>query len=111
MAVGTDGGLRVVLFGDFLAVYRVGPGVEFILVAGAAQRERLVLDRPLADLTARETDMLVLIGNGMSTQNLADRFAVSPNTIKWHLKNIYEKLGIRNRMQAVNAARRLGLIT
>ena len=78
---------------------------------GLPVRSGLDLDRPLADLTVRETEMLVLIGNGMSTQNLADRFAVSPNTIKWHLKNIYEKLGIRNRMQAVNAARRLGLIT
>lgn len=68
------------------------------------------LQHPLAALTPRERDMLAFVGGGLSNQNLAARFAVSPNTIKWHLKNIYEKLGIRNRMQAVNAARRFGLI-
>ena len=41
---------------------------------------------------------------------LADRLSVSTNTVKWHLRNIFEKLQIKNRVQAVALARRFGLI-
>jgi LuxR family maltose regulon positive regulatory protein len=61
-------------------------------------------------LTERERDLLLLIASGYSNAALADRLSVSANTVKWHLRNVYQKLGIRNRMQAVHAARYLGLI-
>ena len=40
----------------------------------------------------------------------AGRLSVSTNTVKWHLRNIFEKLQINNRMQAVAVARQLGLV-
>jgi LuxR family maltose regulon positive regulatory protein len=41
---------------------------------------------------------------------MAQRLFVSENTIKFHLKNIYAKLCVANRLQAINAARQLGLV-
>lgn len=61
-------------------------------------------------LTERERDILRLVSNGFSNKTLADRLSLSTNTVKWHLRNIFEKLQIANRMQAVSVARHFGLI-
>lgn len=61
-------------------------------------------------LTDRERDILRLVSNGFSNKALADRLSLSTNTVKWHLRNIFEKLQIANRMQAVSVARHFGLI-
>lgn len=64
----------------------------------------------LEDLTDREREILRLVSNGFSNKALADRLSLSTNTVKWHLRNIFEKLQISNRMQAVSVARHFGLI-
>jgi LuxR family maltose regulon positive regulatory protein len=64
----------------------------------------------LEDLTEREREILRLVSNGFSNKALADRLSLSTNTVKWHLRNIFEKLQISNRMQAVSVARHFGLI-
>lgn len=69
-----------------------------------------IVERPVQGLTERERDLLRFMADGYSNQDLADRLSVSANTVKWHLRNIYDKLGSRNRLQAVQAARHLGLI-
>jgi LuxR family maltose regulon positive regulatory protein len=61
-------------------------------------------------LTDREREILRLVSNGFSNKALADRLSLSTNTVKWHLRNIFEKLQIANRMQAVSVARHFGLI-
>ena len=61
-------------------------------------------------LTDREREILHLVSNGFSNKALADRLSLSTNTVKWHLRNIFEKLQIANRMQAVSVARHFGLI-
>ncbi|MEX0838434.1 MAG: LuxR C-terminal-related transcriptional regulator, partial [Parvibaculum sp.] len=61
-------------------------------------------------LTEREREILRLVSNGFSNKALADRLSLSTNTVKWHLRNIFEKLQIGNRMQAVSVARHFGLI-
>ncbi|MBX3490985.1 LuxR C-terminal-related transcriptional regulator [Parvibaculum sp.] len=61
-------------------------------------------------LTEREREILRLVSNGFSNKALADRLSLSTNTVKWHLRNIFEKLQISNRMQAVSVARHFGLI-
>ena len=61
-------------------------------------------------LTEREREILRLVSNGFSNKTLADRLSLSTNTVKWHLRNIFEKLQIANRMQAVSVARHFGLI-
>lgn len=64
----------------------------------------------LESLTDREREILRLVSNGFSNKALADRLSLSTNTVKWHLRNIFEKLQISNRMQAVSVARHFGLI-
>lgn len=64
----------------------------------------------IANLTEGERKLLHFIAAGLSNQQLADRLSISVNTVKWHLSNIFGKLQIRNRVQAVTLARRAGLI-
>lgn len=61
-------------------------------------------------LTERERRLLRFVSAGLSNRDLADRLSVSTNTVKWHLRNIFEKLRIKNRVQAIALARRFGLI-
>ncbi len=61
-------------------------------------------------LTDKERRLLRYVAMGLSNKDLASRLSVSTNTVKWHLRNIFEKLHINNRMQAVAVARRLGLV-
>jgi len=55
----------------------------------------------LGDLTPRERELLVSLSSGMTNQQMAERAGISLNTVKFHLKNLYEKLGVGNRAQAV----------
>ena len=52
-------------------------------------------------LTSREAELLGYIDSGFSNQQIADRVDVSVATIKWHLRNLYTKLGVKNRSAAV----------
>jgi two-component system nitrate/nitrite response regulator NarP len=57
---------------------------------------------PLASLTHRERDLLAALGeSGQSNAQLAREFGVSINTIKFHLRNLFGKLDVRNRTQAI----------
>jgi len=62
-------------------------------------------------LTARETQLLRLVNEGLSNQTLADQLSISLPTVKWHLRNLYGKLGVRNRSAALAKARAYGLLT
>nr|WP_295922541.1 response regulator transcription factor [uncultured Dyadobacter sp.] len=61
-------------------------------------------------LSHRELEVLQLISEGLSNQEIASRLFVSLNTIKTHSSRIFEKLEVRNRTQSVERARRLRLI-
>ncbi|MGK7397320.1 MAG: LuxR C-terminal-related transcriptional regulator [Candidatus Cyclobacteriaceae bacterium M3_2C_046] len=65
---------------------------------------------PLDLLSQRELDTLQLIAQGMTNQDVADQLFISLNTVKTHLKNIYLKLEINKRTDAVSKARQLGLL-
>ncbi len=58
-------------------------------------------DDPLRGLTARERDILIGLARGRTNAQLAQDLAISLNTVKFHLKNTYAKLGARNRADAV----------
>ena len=81
--------------------------------SGEGERDEGVCDAesPGEELTARELEMLQFLARGHSNRELADRFAVSQNTVKYHLRNVFAKLGVTNRMQAVQAARHYQLIS
>lgn len=61
-------------------------------------------------LTARETEILELLGKGLSVKGAARDLTISPGTVKWHAKNIYEKLGVTSREDALRKARLRQLI-
>jgi LuxR family maltose regulon positive regulatory protein len=71
------------------------------------QRRQVDLVEPL---TERELDVVRRIAEGLSNQQIADRLFISLSTVKWHTSNIYGKLGVKNRTQAVARARTLGLL-
>ena len=52
-------------------------------------------------LTPRETEVLQLVMHGMANKEIADRMSISVNSVKWHLRHIYEKLHVRSRVEAV----------
>ncbi|MFB7334212.1 response regulator [Streptomyces adustus] len=60
-------------------------------------------------LTARETDVLALIAEGLSNQEIARRLHVSTATVKTHINNLFAKTGIKDRAQAVRYAFAKGL--
>lgn len=65
----------------------------------------------LADLTARERDVLILIAHGLSNTEISDRLHLSPATVKTHIAHLYRKLGARDRAQAAVIAHQAGLLT
>ena len=61
-------------------------------------------------LSARELDVLRLVSQGLSNPEIAARLVLAPSTVKTHINNIYSKLGVQTRLQAVQRARELGLL-
>lgn len=62
-------------------------------------------------LSGRELEVLRLIAEGLSNEEIAQRLVLSLHTIKWHTSNIYSKLSVKNRTEAVAKARGLGLLS
>ena len=85
-----------------------------LISAFVAQSEqpRPLFGRPgaLAGLTERERDVVALVGTGLTNQEIADRFSVSPFTVKTHVNRAMAKLGARDRAQLVIAAYESGLV-
>jgi two-component system nitrate/nitrite response regulator NarP len=56
---------------------------------------------PLELLTTRERELLAALANGWTNLQISARIGISQNTVKYHLKNLYDKLGVKNRAMAV----------
>ena len=91
--------------------------------ASAASSDAIVLGRrgpeltrsdrfiePIEQLTAREIQVLELLAEGLSNKAIAERLAISDQTVKFHVASISGKLGATNRTDAVRRAVRRGLI-
>jgi DNA-binding CsgD family transcriptional regulator len=74
------------------------------------RNERIGLDLGSSILTAREMEVLHLVANGETDQQIADSLYVSRRTVNSHVSNILAKLDSANRRQAVIAASRIGLL-
>jgi DNA-binding NarL/FixJ family response regulator len=66
------------------------------------------LDEPL---TAREREVLELLGRGLSNKMIARELHISEHTVKFHVSSLYAKLGVNNRAEAVSQGTRHGLIS
>ncbi len=56
---------------------------------------------PIYSLTRRERALLEALATGLTNKDLARQFDISANTVKFHLSNLFEKLGVKNRAQAI----------
>ncbi|GAB2877139.1 response regulator [Nocardioides pacificus] len=100
--------LQSVVAGDVL----ISPRITQRLVETHARRSP-PLSRPvqaLAGLTPRETEVLQLIGSGLSNSEIAGRLVLGESTVKTHVKRVMSKLGLSSRAQAVVVAYESGLI-
>jgi LuxR family maltose regulon positive regulatory protein len=78
--------------------------------AGAAAPGGSSAAPPIEPLTGREQEVLALLAAGCSNQDIADKLVITLHAVKKHTGNIYGKLGVASRTQAIVQARKLGLI-
>jgi ATP/maltotriose-dependent transcriptional regulator MalT len=91
--------LRALSIGCFAGLYQV-------FVEGGQEIEPLSSEV----LSAREGDVLRLVGRGMSNKRIAQALTITPETVKSHVKRIFIKLEVKSRAAAVSRAAALGLI-
>jgi len=62
-------------------------------------------------LTPRELDVLALLAQGLTNKEIAQRLVISPGTVRQHAYNLYQKLQVNSRLQAVTKASDLGILS
>ena len=102
------------------------PPEEFLAAVAAIVQGLVVLPRTLTGrllgepaaveelsepLTAREREVLELLGRGLSNKMIAKELHISEHTVKFHISSIYTKLGVTSRTEAINRGARQGLIS
>jgi ATP/maltotriose-dependent transcriptional regulator MalT len=99
---GPDRRETIVLPGDDAPVVPERPG--------ATEETRASVAPLVEPLTEREAEVLVLLASGRTNREIAADLFVTVGTIKAHTSNIYAKLQVRNRAEALSRARELGLL-
>ena len=97
-------------FPTLAAAHAAGAAADAFLVAGrngGGEGDEILHER----LTPRETEVLELLAEGLPNRAIAERLAISDQTVKFHVASISGKLGAANRTDAVRRAVRRGLIT
>ena len=97
--------IRTVAGGDAL----LSPGVTKRVIKQFTRIPRPVPPKELDDLTAREQEILRLIATGLSNAEIGEQLYISETTVKTHVTHILQKLGLRDRVQAVVLAYQTGL--
>jgi len=85
----------------------VGRLLAAFATAAPPAPKRVEMVEPLSE---RELEVLRLIAEGLSNEEIAQRLVLSLPTIKWHASNIYGKLGVKSRTEAVAKAKALGIL-
>ena len=102
--------------GIWLALKLSKPKIETVVVEKEVyvqRNENFVLDTSLVaqlELSKRELEILNLLAQGHSNQEIAAKLFVSLSTVKTHIQNLFEKLDVKRRIQAIEKARSLNLI-
>lgn len=101
--------------GIWLALKLSKPKIETVVVEEVyvTRNENFVLNTSLVsqlELSKRELEILSLLAQGHSNQEIAAKLFVSLSTVKTHIQNLFEKLDVKRRIQAVEKAKRLSLI-
>lgn len=102
--------------GIWLALKLSKPKIETVVVEKEVyvnKKEDFVLNASLVsrlELSKRELEILALLAQGHSNQEIAAKLFVSLSTVKTHNQNLFEKLDVKRRTQAVEKAKRLNLI-
>jgi LuxR family maltose regulon positive regulatory protein len=86
---------------------------EVVLRAPLSQidNQKSAIQNLVEPLSERELEVLRLIADGLSNHEIAERLIVGTGTVKTHINNIYRKLDVKSRTQALHRARELGLLT
>ena len=105
----------LIVIGEFATLREAqssGIEADAILTAPAGRYGAESDSDPLLEpLTPREIEVLELLAEGLANKAIAERLAISDQTVKFHVASIYGKLGAANRTDAVRRAVRRGLIT
>jgi DNA-binding NarL/FixJ family response regulator len=97
--------VRTVAGGDAL----LSPAITKRVIKQFTRLRRPAPPKELDELTAREQDILRLIADGLSNSEIGQRLYISETTVKTHVTHILQKLGLRDRVQAVVLAYQTGL--
>lgn len=114
------------VYTGFIALIFTGLGIWLALKLAKPKKETIVIEKEvfitaeeqkpdltvasIHNLSKRETEVLALMGKGMSNAEIADQLFVSLNTVKTHSSKIFEKLDVKRRTQAVEKAKQLAII-
>jgi len=112
------GGIAVIFtaLGIWLALKLSRPKIKTMVVEKevyVTRNENFVLNTALVselELSKRELEVLNLLAQGHSNQEIASKIFVSVSTVKTHIQNLFEKLDVKRRIQAIDKARSLNLI-
>ncbi|HEX5250166.1 MAG TPA: response regulator transcription factor [Gaiellales bacterium] len=108
--------LKTAPTGQIVAAVRTVRDSDALVAPASTRRliEQQVRPAPeppeLAALTARERDVLRLLGRGLTNAEIADTFVIEPSTVKSHVARVLAKLGLRDRVQAVIFAYDHGIV-
>lgn len=115
----------VAIYGGLIAIVFAAVGIRLGLTLTRTREVTVVKEVPVPappvfvrndaqvaalGVTPRELEILDHIASGKSTREIAQALFVSENTVKTHASRLYDKLGVNRRTQAVQEARRLGLL-
>ena len=102
-------GLRSILKGDYFMDTSVSQKVVKKLV-GIQANEKKFIDASYDNLTPREQEIMVMVAEGFSTNEISERLFISPKTVENHRSSIMRKLNLHSTIELVRYAAKLGLI-
>ena len=95
---------KVASGGTWLEKEAVGRAMEKIL------RQEQSRQKVREVLTPREIDIVKMVASGIGNREIAEKLFISEGTVKTHLHSVYEKLGLKGRVQLANYAQEKGLV-